>query len=391
MLSRLAVNRIASLTSNVVRSPTRHVFARQSATLSLEIAEMTKVRRKTVGWWLIFCSGMAYGTVVIGGVTRLTESGLSMVNWHLFKETPPVNGDAWEKEFARYKQFPEFKLYNTDISLEEFRRIWMMEWTHRQAGRIVGGVFLLPACYFWYKGFFVKSMKIRVPIFGALILSQGLIGWWMVKSGLDQETAEKYNKPKVSHYRLATHLGTAFALYSLLFWTGLSHLKPPQALPATSDLLKLKRMATASKFLIFVTAISGAFVAGLDAGLIYNTYPLMGKKFIPSDLLAQKPIWKNFLENPTTTQWDHRILGHLAFSTAMFGWYYAKKVNNPRLYRAACILVGALAIQITLGVFTLMSNVPKPLASAHQASALALLTSALYMSHETKLIRRLPK
>ena len=391
MLSRLAVNRIASLTSNVVRSPTRHLFVRQSASLSLEIAEMQKFPRKAVGWWLICCSGLTYGTVVIGGVTRLTQSGLSMVNWHLFKELPPMEMADWEREFENYKKFPEFKLMNSNISMEDFRRIWLMEWFHRMAGRTVGAVFLLPACFFWYKGYFVKSMKVRVPIFGALILTQGLIGWWMVKSGLDQETAERYNEPKVSHYRLATHLGTAFALYSLLFWTGLSHLKPPQALPVTSDLLKLKRMATASKFLIFVTAISGAFVAGLDAGLTYNTYPLMGKRFIPSDLLAQKPIWKNFLENPTTTQWDHRILGHVAFSTAMFGWYYAQRVGNRRLTTAANILLVALGFQITLGVLTLMSNVPKPLASAHQASALALLTSALYMSHETKLIRRLPK
>lgn len=314
-----------------------------------------------------------------------------MVDWHLFKEFPPLSSDLWTAEFEKYKQFPEFQQANSNMTIEEFKRIWWMEYAHRMMGRTVGAAFLIPAAFFWYKGWFVRTMRVRVPLIGALILTQGLIGWWMVKSGLTEETAQKYNEPQVSHYRLATHLSTAFLLYSVLVWSALSHLLPPVALPASAPLLRLKKLAHASKGLIFLTAVSGAFVAGLDAGLIYNTYPLMGRSLIPSDLLAEQPVWKNFVENPTTTQFDHRLLGHAAAASVLLSWLCARKVSSPRIRLASTVLLIAVIGQVTLGITTLLSSVPKTLASAHQASALALLTSALVLTHELKLVKRLPK
>lgn len=314
-----------------------------------------------------------------------------MVDWHLFKEFPPLGTDMWIAEFEKYKLFPEFQQANYNMTIEEFKRIWWMEYSHRMMGRTVGAAFLIPAAFFWYKGWFVRGMRVRVPLMGGLILTQGLIGWWMVKSGLKAETAEKYSEPQVSHYRLATHLTTAFALYSVLVWSALSHLLPPQPLPATAPLLRLKKLAHASKGLIFLTAVSGAFVAGLDAGLIYNSYPLMGRSLIPSDLLAEKPVWKNFVENPTTTQFDHRLLGHVAAGTVLVSWLCSRKVSSPRIRLATSVLLLAVMGQVGLGITTLLSSVPKTLASAHQASALALLTSAIVLTHELKLVKRLPK
>ena len=365
---------------------------RNNVSINQQISETLSPRaRRCVGGWLVACSGLTYATVVVGGVTRLTGSGLSMVDWHLFKEFPPLDSDMWATEFEKYQQFPEFQQANYDMTLEQFKKIWWMEYLHRMMGRAVGAVFLIPAAFFWYKGWFVKGMRRRVPLFGGLVLMQGLIGWWMVKSGLTEENAAKYSDPQVSHYRLATHLSGAFILYSLFVWSALSHLLPPESLPATSNLIRVKRLAHTSKALIFLTAISGAFVAGLDAGLIYNTYPRMGNSLIPSDLLAQKPVWKNFVENPTATQFDHRLLGHLTAASVLMTWICTRTVSSPRLRLASTILLIAVVGQVALGISTLISSVPKTLASAHQASALALLTSALVLTHELKLVQRIPK
>lgn len=281
------------------------------------------------------------------------------------------------------------------MTIEEFKKIWWMEYIHRMMGRTVGAVFLIPAGIFWYKKWFVKSMKPRVLLFGALLLTQGLLGWYMVKSGLEDSTAERYSDPRVSHYRLAAHLGTAFVFYSLLLSTGLSHLIPPfqPMFPITKSLMRYKQMAIVTGSLVFVTAISGAFVAGLDAGLVYNTYPLMGNSLIPSDLLAREPKWKNFLENPTTTQFDHRLLGHLAFAGAAGCWLFSRRLDAlpPRAKLAATVLFCAAMMQVTLGIGTLLMEVPKPMASIHQAGALGLLSTALWLIHELKLLHRFPK
>lgn len=238
-------------------------------------------------------------------------------------------------------------------------------------------------------------MKVRSLIFGGILGFQGFLGWYMVKSGLE-EKAVYTHEPRVSQYRLAAHLGTAMVFYSLLFWNALTHLlpnPPASTLPAiTSGLLKFKRLTMTSKLLVFTTAISGAFVAGMDAGLTYNTWPKMADTWIPSDLMRLEPKWRNFTENATTVQFDHR---HLAEATAVFilsAWAYSLKLKLPKRARLASnLLAAAVLAQATLGIFTLLYHVPTELASAHQAGALTTLSIALWLSRELKWIKRVPK
>lgn len=199
------------------------------------------------------------------------------------------------------------------MTLEEFKRIWWMEYLHRTWGRLIGAVFAIPAMYFWYNGMLKRGMKARVLVLGSLIGAQGLMGWYMVKSGLEDRFTEPSDVPRVSQYRLATHLGLALLLYTGFLYNALDHLIPAQsATPASIDAMKplkrFKRLMHSTKGLVFFTALSGAFVAGMDAGLIYNTFPKMADKWIPDDILAVSPVLRNFTENPTTVQFDHRIL-----------------------------------------------------------------------------------
>lgn len=209
---------------------------------------------------------------------------------------------------------------NRQMTLEEFKRIWWMEYAHRMWGRLIGAVYAIPAAYFWYNGMLKSGMKSRVLILGSLIGAQGLMGWYMVKSGLEDRFQGPNDVPRVSQYRLAAHLGLALTLYVGFLYNALGHLLPAKQLSLDlfrktnfdhellNGLVKFKRMIYGTKGLVFLTALSGAFVAGLDAGLIYNSFPLMANKFIPDDILAFSPIFKNFTENPTTVQFDHRIL-----------------------------------------------------------------------------------
>ncbi|RWS30712.1 cytochrome c oxidase assembly protein COX15-like protein [Leptotrombidium deliense] len=344
-------------------------------------AFVSEKARKAVGYWLLTCCGFTFGTIVVGAITRITKSGLSMVDWHLFKEFPPLSYAQWEIEFEKYKQFPEYKLRNMNMSIEEFKKIWYMEYFHRMLGRNIGAVFVIPAAYFWYKKWFTTGMKKR-----------GLLGWYMVKSGLQDETAQKYADPRVSHYRLAAHLGTAFVFYSLLLWTGLNTLFPPEKAPITPKMVLFRKLVHSTKGLIFLTALSGALVAGLEAGLVYNSFPKMADRWIPSDLFAQTPLWKNFFENSTTVQFDHRLFGELVFCAVSGCWLYGRRLPlNPRMRLALNCLMGVACVQVSLGIATLLFYVPKSLAVTHQAGALTLLSTALWLGHEMKLIRYVKK
>ncbi|XP_321341.4 cytochrome c oxidase assembly protein COX15 homolog [Anopheles gambiae] len=349
---------------------------------------------KAVGYWLLGCSGMVFVAVILGGVTRLTESGLSMVTWKLLGEQMPRTDAEWQEEFDRYQQFPEFKLKNQDITMQEFKLIWYMEYGHRMWGRAIGAFYSIPALYFWTKGYFNKAMKIRVLAFGALIGAQGLMGWYMVKSGLEDRFHEESDVPRVSQYRLASHLGFAFVLYSLFLWSALDKLLPAQKLvgqiPAAT--FRFKGLAHATKAAVFLTALSGAFVAGLDAGLIYNSFPKMADRWIPSDILALSPALRNFTENPTTVQFDHRVLGTatLTLITGMF-LLSRRRLLPPRAYKAATAVAVMGWMQVALGITTLLTYVPVPLAASHQSGSLVLLSLAIWLTHELKLVKRLPK
>lgn len=349
----------------------------------------TKATERIMGRWLLVCSGTVAGAVILGGVTRLTESGLSMVDWHLIKEMkPPTSQEEWEAEFQKYQQFPEFKILNHDMTLAEFKFIWYMEYSHRMWGRIVGLAYILPAAYFWRRGWLTSGMKGRVLSLCGLVCFQGLLGWYMVKSGLE-EKPDSHDIPRVSQYRLAAHLGSALVLYCASLWTALSLLLPRDKLPETRQLLQLRRFAHGTAGLVFLTALSGAFVAGLDAGLVYNSFPKMGERWIPEDLFTFSPVLKNVFENPTMVQFDHRILG-ITTVTAITGLYFlSRRIPLPRRAKmAVATLLTVAYAQVGLGISTLLMYVPTPLAAVHQSGSLALLSVALWLMNE---LRRIPK
>ncbi|XP_071336772.1 heme A synthase COX15 [Trachinotus anak] len=344
---------------------------------------------RIVGRWLLGCSGLVVGAVVLGGVTRLTESGLSMVDWHLVREMKPPQSQAeWEAEFSKYQQFPEFKIMNHDMTLSEFKFIFYMEWGHRMWGRLVGLAYILPTVYFWRKGYFTRSMKGKVLGLCGFVFFQGLLGWYMVKSGLE-EKPESHDIPRVSQYRLSAHLGSALLLYCASLWTGLTLLLPAHKIAETKRLMQLRRFAKGTGGLVFLTALSGAFVAGLDAGLVYNSFPKMGDRWVPDDLLAFSPALKNFFENPTTVQFDHRILA-ISSLTAITGLYlFSRRMALPRRAKIAISVLAAMAYgQVALGISTLLLYVPTPLAATHQSGSVALLSLAIWVLAE---LRKMPK
>lgn len=280
------------------------------------------------------------------------------------------------------------------MTLDEFKFIFWMEYGHRMWGRLIGGFFALPAAYFWYKGYFQRSMKVRVGIFGTLIGLQGLMGWYMVKSGLEDRFQGPTDVPRVSQYRLASHLSLAFVLYTLFLWNAFEHLMPSkhQVGEVTAKALKLRKFAHISKGMVFLTAISGAFVAGLDAGLVYNSFPKFADRWIPSDLLAFSPTIKNFTENPTTVQFDHRILGTTTLALITYTWIMSRKCNiPPRAKKAATAVLIMGWMQVVLGISTLLTYVPTDLAASHQSGSLVLLSLAVWLTHELKFLKLIPK
>ncbi|XP_034041620.1 cytochrome c oxidase assembly protein COX15 homolog isoform X2 [Thalassophryne amazonica] len=356
---------------------------------SVAVTVPNAATNRIVGRWLLGCSGLVVGAIVLGGVTRLTESGLSMVDWHLVREMKPPQSQAeWEAEFSKYQQFPEFKISNRDMTLAEFKFIFYMEWAHRMWGRLVGLAYILPTVYFWRKGYFTRSMKGRVLGLCGFVFFQGLLGWYMVKSGLE-EKPECYDIPRVSQYRLCAHLGSALLLYIASLWTGLTMLLPARKLEETKHLVQLRRFAKGVGGLVFLTALSGAFVAGLDAGLVYNTFPKMGDRWIPDDLLAFSPNVINVFENPTTVQFDHRILGVTSLAAITGLYLYSRRMILPSRAKIAISLLAAVAYgQVALGISTLLLYVPTPVAATHQFGSVALLSLAIWVLAE---LRKVPK
>lgn len=374
------------------------------------------VSSKAAGYWLVATSGLIFGIVVVGGLTRLTESGLSITEWKpVTGSIPPLSEKEWEEEFDKYKNSPEFKLLNSHITLEEFKFIFSMEWGHRLLGRAIGMFFILPAIYFWKTNKFSPHVTRRVVGLTGLLGLQGFIGWWMVQSGLDEEQlAERRSKPTVSQYRLTTHLGAAFLMYLGVLWTGFEILNESRwvqdlstkAKVVTSHLAKLnspvlnpmRKMSLALLGLTFMTAMSGGMVAGLDAGLIYNTFPHMGEDYIPSYRELMDPLfarkddksdmwWRNLLENPATVQLVHRILATTTFFSVLAAHMYVnrrKALIPPNAKRAMHTMMGLVTFQVALGISTLIYLVPIPLAAGHQAGALALLTAALAFAANIK-------
>ena len=366
----------------------------------------------SVAYWLIGTSGLVFGIVVLGGLTRLTESGLSITEWKpVTGSLPPIGQKEWEEEFLKYQSSPEFQQLNSHINLDEFKFIFFMEWIHRLWGRAIGVVFIAPAIYFAVTKRSSPHVNKRLLGLTSLLGLQGFLGWWMVKSGLDQEQLDaRKSKPTVSQYRLTTHLGAAFFLYMGMLWTGLDILKENKWMKNPDQAAKLfqkldnpalgpmRKIALTLLAFCFVTAMSGGMVAGLDAGMIYNTWPKMGASWFPSGRELMDPNfarredkkdmwWRNLLENPTTVQLVHRTFATAAFFGVFAVHMYAlkKKLALPRNAQMSVhALMGVVTLQVTLGIFTILLVVPTPLASTHQAGSLALVTAAVVFANQVR-------
>ncbi len=329
----------------------------------------------SVAAWLFLCCIMIYAMVVLGGVTRLTGSGLSMVEWDpIFGIVPPLDQAAWQDVFSKYQASPEYQKINVGMDLAGFKSIYWFEYAHRVLGRTIGTVFLLPLVFFWWRGKLSPRLKPRLAIAFVLGGLQGLLGWYMVKSGL-------VNDPHVSQYRLTAHLALALVIYAWLFWLflGLIDRRSPDD----------RRPGFASRFgawaltaLAATTIVSGGFVAGLKAGHVYNTFPKMGGQWLPPAGWSLEPGWHNLFENIATVQFDHRVLAVTTLlSIVVFWWVKRPGLESARSRLAANLLLIAGLVQVSLGISTLLLHVPVALAATHQAGAVLVLTAALFLSH----------
>ncbi|MDW7643182.1 MAG: COX15/CtaA family protein [Nitrosomonadaceae bacterium] len=334
---------------------------------------------KTIATWLLICCALVFAMVVVGGVTRLTHSGLSIVEWKPIVGTiPPLNQSDWEEVFEKYHQTPEYKKVNSGMSLDEFKGIFWWEYFHRLLGRIIGLVFLIPLLYFFIQKRINRTLGLK--LIGILFLGglQGFMGWYMVKSGLVDD-------PRVSQYRLTAHLGLAFLIYAAIFQVALELLFPTERSSLDRKSHGLYRFSWVIVGLIFLMVLSGGFVAGIRAGLAYNTFPLMNDRLIPLEIHILEPWYRNFFDNMAAVQLNHRMIAWtLAILIPIF-WFKLRKAKFSTATRFACnLLLAMLIVQITLGIFTLLLVVPLPLAAAHQAGALLLFTVALWVNHKVR-------
>ena len=327
--------------------------------------------RRQIGWWLVVVAALVFCMVVLGGYTRLSQSGLSMVEWRpVTGWLPPLDDPGWRDAFAAYQRFPEYRKVNADIGLADFKRIYRVEYAHRLLGRAIGLAFLLPMLYF------LAARKASRRLAGWLVALfvlgglQGALGWFMVQSGL-------VDRPDVSHYRLVAHLGAALLIFGLLLWTAFALLASPGGGP-----VPVRRSAVAVLVLVVLQILAGGLVAGLDAGLVYNSFPLMGGRLVPAELFAMTPGWLNLLENPATVQFDHRVIAYLLVAAVAVLYWQARRARLSGTAHGMLLgLLAALAVQIGLGVLALVFAVPVALGVAHQAGALVVFAMALLVVH----------
>ncbi|MFA5913220.1 MAG: COX15/CtaA family protein [Burkholderiales bacterium] len=329
--------------------------------------------RYPVALWLLACCAMVFAMVVVGGVTRLTHSGLSIVEWQPIVGTlPPLNEAQWLETFGKYQLTPEYQKVNQGMSLNAFKSIFWWEYFHRLLGRTIGLVFLLPLLWFWRHGNIDRPLALKLT--GVFVLGglQGALGWYMVKSGLVDD-------PRVSQYRLTAHLAFALAIYASMLWTALGLLYPGTARAAQP---RLRRFSWGVTAMVAYMVLTGGFVAGIHAGLAYNTFPLMNGHIVPPEIFMLRPWHLNFFNNMATVQFDHRLGAWLLALLVPWFWLSARRETlSPRARLCIHLLLGMLALQITLGISTLLLVVPVPLAAMHQAGAVLLLTIALLTNH----------
>src|SRR5579871_83169 len=336
---------------------------------------------RTVGVWLMCVAALVFAMVLVGGATRLTESGLSIVEWKPVTGVIPPLGEAdWQAEFAKYKAIPQYERLNRGMSLDEFKTIYWWEWSHRLLGRVIGALFLLPFLWFLWRRSFDRRTGFALAGIFALGAVQGAVGWWMVASGLAERVS-------VSQYRLAFHLTLACMIYVALLWAAdrawfASNAPSPYCMVPR----RLRWSAGALLALVIVQIYLGALVAGLHAGLIYNTWPLIDGSLIPSaaNLFFDYPLWRNFFENALTVQFDHRMVayGLCAFALVHAADAYCLAPGKP-LAKSAGFVAAAVLAQAAIGITTLLAGAPIALALLHQAVALVVLTGAALHASRT--------
>ena len=323
--------------------------------------------QRAVALWLLIVAALIFAMVVLGGVTRLTHSGLSMVEWRpLTGWLPPFGEAAWQAEFEHYKQFPEYQKINLGMSLAAFKGIFWFEYAHRVLGRLIGIAFALPFLYFLLRRRLEPGLTPKLVLMLVLGGLQGLLGWYMVMSGL-------VDRPDVSQYRLTAHLGLAVVVYGYILWTALGLLFAPEGAPAG-----LRRAMFLVATLVFLVMLSGGLVAGLDAGFSYNTFPLMNGDWVAAEAFSEEPWLRDLFENPASVQFEHRVLALVAALAVAALWIAARPARLARRAGLAVhALLAALVAQVTLGVLTLVYVVPVALAAAHQAGAMVLISVAV--------------
>lgn len=331
-------------------------------------------RRLVAGWLFAICA-MLVVMVGLGGATRLTGSGLSIMEWApLSGVLPPWSDAEWRRLFALYQQIPQYALVNSGFGLGGFKHIFWLEWTHRLWGRLIGLVFAVPLVVFWARGLIRRGLWLRLLAFFVIGGLQGAVGWFMVASGFEADSTA------VSAYRLVMHLLLALALYAAILWTALSVLRPGG--PRVASSRAFRRLITLACCLVGVTILAGGFVAGLHAGLIYNTFPLMGDSLAPPEYASMHPFIRNLTENLAAVQFDHRLLATATALVVLATVAVGLAAPLPRRVRLAVAAMGAVVVaQYGLGVATLLSAVPPALATAHQVTAVLLLTAGLVALH----------
>lgn len=364
--------------------------------------------RQAVGFWLLIVALLIAAMVTVGGLTRLTGSGLSITEWDpIMGVVPPLNDPAWQAAFAKYQHIPQYLLQNRGMSLGDFKAIYWWEWSHRLLGRLLGVVFLAPLVFFALTGAIPRAGLSRMVLLFVLGGLQGFVGWWMVESGLETRVS-------VSQYRLAIHLGVAIILLGAILWTALEYLRSQSSSPtnvggvarATARVTEgganeaPLRPAAPVDFpargergtfvgalllvaLVYLQMLLGALVAGLHGGLIYNTWPSMDGRVFPESPLFSSPWWLNFFENPGLAQFDHRLGAYLIALVVIALWVAGRRAKLDRLAQLSSnMLLIVMFLQIVLGIATLVSQVPLALAALHQATAVALFASAVWHAFE---------
>jgi cytochrome c oxidase assembly protein subunit 15 len=332
---------------------------------------------RRIAAWLIACCVLVFAVVVLGGVTRLTRSGLSIVEWQpIVGALPPFTSADWEELFGKYQQTPEYQKVNPEMTLAGFKGIFWLEYLHRLLGRLIGVAFFVPLLYFLWRRVLTPPLAWKLGGIFLLGALQGALGWFMVMSGLVDD-------PRVSHYRLTAHLALAFAIYAAMLWIALGLLSPASPPPtAPARLPGLRRLAWTVTGLVAAMVVTGGFVAGIRAGYAYNTFPLMNGYWLPPEILVIDPWYLNFFNNMATVQFNHRLVAWLLAVGVPWFWVEASRSGLPARTRLLThVLLAALAVQIALGISTLLLAVPVALAAAHQAGALVVFTAALAVNH----------